>query len=236
MERVLQKEPQLKYWNWLNKLKDQFKIKALSFIGRCVFQLLFLLNKVKIHGEDNLLQLAKAGKPIMVCVWHGRLLFPSWYIRLKMTNLHAIASRHSDAEIMARILKHWGYSLIRGSTRKGGKAVVQKMADVFKNGGIVAVTNDGPKGPPKIAKAGSTGLAIKYNVNMITITGSATKYWQMKSWDKFMLPKPFGRIDILVAPPLQIDIPPANNEEEIKLLSDYMNHYQDEVDRITNKI
>ena len=236
MERVLQKEPQLKYWNWLNKLKDQFKIKALSFIGRCVFQLLFLLNKVKIHGEDNLLQLAKADKPIMVCVWHGRLLFPSWYIRLKMTNLHAIASRHSDAEIMARILKHWGYNLIRGSTRKGGKAVVQKMADVFKNGGIVAVTNDGPKGPPKIAKAGSTGLAIKYNVNMITITGSATKYWQMKSWDKFMLPKPFGRIDILVAPPIQIDIPPANNEEEIKLLSDYMNHYQDEVDRMTGKI
>ena len=233
---MLQKEPQLKYWNWLNKLKDQFKIKALSFIGRGVFQSLFLLNKVKIHGEDNLLQLAKAGKPIMVCVWHGRLLFPSWYIRLKTTNLHAIASRHSDAEIMARILKHWGYSLIRGSTRRGGKAVVQKMADVFKNGGIVAVTNDGPKGPPRIAKAGSTGLAIKYNVNMITITGSATKYWQMKSWDKFMLPKPFGRIDILVSPPLQIDIPPANNEEEIKLLSDYMNYYQDEVDRMTGKI
>ena len=233
---MLQKEPQLKYWNWLNKLKDQFKMKAISFIGRCVFQLLFLLNKVKIHGKDNLLQLAKAGKPIMVCVWHGRLLFPSWYIRLKMTNLHAIASHHSDAEIMARILKHWGYSLIRGSTRKGGKAVVQKMADVFKNGGIVAVTNDGPKGPPKIAKAGSTGLAIKYDVNMITITGSATQYWQMKSWDKFMLPKPFGRIDILVAPPLQIDSPPANNEEEVKLLSDYMNHYQDEVDRMTGKI
>ena len=51
-----------------------------------------------------------------------------------------------------------------------------------------------------------------------------------------MLPKPFGRIDILVAPPIQIDIPPANNEEEIKLLSDYMNHYQDEVDRMTGKI
>ena len=211
-------------------------MKVLSFIGRCVFQLLFLFNKVKVHGEDNLLQLAKEGKPIMVCVWHGRLLFPSWYIRLKMTNLHAIASHHSDAEIMARILKRCGYSLIRGSTRKGGKAVVQKMADVFKNGGIVAVTNDGPKGPPRIAKAGSTGLAIKYDVNMITITGSATKYWQIKSWDKFMLPKPFGRIDILVAPPLQIDIPPANNEEEVKLLSDYMNHYQDEVDRMTGKI
>jgi len=212
------------------------KLICLSFIGRWVFQLLFFLNKVIIHGEENLLNLAKAGKPIMVCVWHGRLLFPSWYIRLKITNLHAIASHHSDAEIMARILKRWGYSLIRGSTKKGGKAVVLKMAEVFKNGGIVAVTNDGPKGPPRIAKAGSTGLAIKYNVSMVMITGSATKFWQINSWDRFMLPKPFGRIDIVVAPPLEIATPPENNEEEIKLLSNYMNHYQDEVDRMTGKI
>ena len=212
------------------------KLICLSFIGRWVFQLLFFLNKVIIHGEENLLNLAKAGKPIMVCVWHGRLVFPSWYIRLKITNLHAIASHHSDAEIMARILKRWGYSLIRGSTKKGGKAVVLKMAEVFKNGGIVAVTNDGPKGPPRIAKAGSTGLAIKYNVSMVMITGSATKFWQINSWDRFMLPKPFGRIDIVVAPPLEIATPPENNEEEIKLLSNYMNHYQDEVDRMTGKI
>ena len=212
------------------------KLICLSFIGRWVFQLLFFLNKVKIHGEENLLKLSKAGKPVMVCVWHGRLVFPSWYIRLKITNLHAIASHHSDAEIMARILNRWGYGLIRGSTKKGGKAVVLEMAEVFRNGGIVAVTNDGPKGPPRIAKAGSTGLAIKYNVNMVTITGSATKFWQMKSWDRFMLPKPFGRIDIMVSPPLEIATPPANNEEEVKLLSDYMNHYQDEVDRMTGKI
>ncbi len=212
------------------------KLICLSFIGRWVFQLLFFLNKVIIHGEENLLNLAKAGKPIMVCVWHGRLLFPSWYIRFKTTNLHAIASHHSDAEIMARILKRWGYSLIRGSTKKGGKAVVLKMAEVFKNGGIVAVTNDGPKGPPRIAKAGSTGLAIKYNVSMVMITGSATKFWQINSWDRFMLPKPFGRIDIVVAPPLEIATPPENNEEEIKLLSNYMNYYQDEVDRMTGKI
>ena len=217
-------------------MKEKIKLIFLSFIGRWVFQLLFFLNKVIIHGEENLLNLAKAGKPIMVCVWHGRLLFPSWYIRLKITNLHAIASHHSDAEIMARILKRWGYSLIRGSTKKGGKAVVLKMAEVFKNGGIVAVTNDGPKGPPRIAKAGSTGLAIKYNVSMVMITGSATKFWQINSWDRFMLPKPFGRIDIVVAPPLEIATPPENNEEEIKLLSNYMNYYQDEVDRMTGKI
>ena len=194
------------------------------------------INKVSIKGEENLLKLIKSGKPIMLCVWHGRLLFPSWYIRLKTTNLYAIASRHSDAEIMARILNNWGYGLIRGSTRKGGKAVVQKMAEVFKNAGIIAVTSDGPKGPPRIAKAGSTSLALKHNVQIITITGSATKYWQMKSWDRFMLPKPFGKIQLIVSPPLIITEDLKTAKEEVQHLSDFMNQYQDIADSLTGKI
>ena len=214
----------------------QIKIIIISFIGKWLFQIFFYLNKIVINGEEHLLSLINSGKPIMVCVWHGRLLFPSWYIRLKTTNLHAIASRHPDAEIMARILNNWGYGLIRGSTRKGGKAVVQKMAEVFKSKGIVAVTNDGPKGPPRIAKAGSTSLALKYNVQIITITGSATKYWQMKSWDRFMLPKPFGKIQLIVSPPLDITEKSKTPEEEIQLLSDFMNKYQDEADKLAGKI
>ena len=214
----------------------QIKIIIISFIGKWLFQILFFFNKIVINGEEHLLSLINSGEPIMVCVWHGRMLFPSWYIRLKTTNLHAIASRNTDGEIMARILNNWGYGLIRGSTRKGGKEVVQKMAAVFKIAGIVAVTNDGPKGPPRIAKAGSTGLALKYNVQIITITGSATKYWQMKSWDRFMLPKPFGIIQLIVSPPLDITKELKTAEEEVQLLSDFMNQYQDEADRLTGKI
>ena len=214
----------------------KIKIIIISSIGKWLFQIFFYLNKIVINGEEHFLNLINSGKPIMVCVWHGRLLFPSWYIRLKTTKLHAIASRHTDAEIMARILNNWGYGLIRGSTRKGGKAVVQKMAAVFKSAGVVAVTNDGPKGPPRIAKAGSTGLALKYNVQIITITGSASKYWQMKSWDRFMLPKPFGKIQLIVSPPLNITEDLKTAEEEVQHLSDFMNQYQDEADRLTGKI
>mgnify|MGYP000019867990 CR=1 FL=1 len=217
-------------------MNKKIKITLTSFFGQWLFQLLFKLNKIEVKGEENLINLINSGRPIMVCVWHGRLVFPSWYLRLKTTNVHAIASRHTDAEIMARILRRWGYGLIRGSTRKGGKTVVKRMAKVFKNAGIIAVTNDGPKGPPRIAKAGSTGLALKYNVQIVTITGSATKYWQMKSWDRSMLPKPFGTIHIIVSPPLDISEKPDTADEEVKLLSDFMNQYQDEVDKLTGKI
>ena len=217
-------------------MNKKIKITLTSIFCQWLFQLLYKLNKIEEKGEENLINLINSGRPIMVCVWHGRLVFPSWYLRLKTTNVHAIASRHTDAEIMARVLRRWGYGLIRGSTRKGGKAVVQKMADVFKNAGIIAVTNDGPKGPPRIAKAGSTGLALKYNVQIVTITGSATKFWQMKSWDRSMLPKPFGTIHIIVSPPLDISEKPDTTDEEVKLLSDFMNQYQDEADRLTGKI
>ena len=195
------------------------KIILSSFVGRIIFQFIFLLNKVVIHGEKHLLDLIKEDKPIMVCVWHGRLLFPSWYIRLKTTNLFAIASHHSDAEIMARILKKWGYSLIRGSTKKGGKAVVVKMAEVFKNKGIVAVTNDGPKGPPMVAKRGSAILALKNNAQIIAITAEASKYWKLPSWDKTIIPKPFSTIYIQFSKPLDNNNISGN---EVQVISDYI--------------
>ncbi|SVB98232.1 uncharacterized protein METZ01_LOCUS251086, partial [marine metagenome] len=99
-------------------MKTELKAFLLSLIGRWIFQLLFFLNKVSVMGEENLLKLIKSGKPIMLCVWHGRLLFPSWYIR-HHTTLHIISSRHADSELLAHILRRWGYGLIRGSTNKG---------------------------------------------------------------------------------------------------------------------
>ena len=216
-------------------MKSKRKILLLSLLGRWIFQILFFLNKVSIKGEENLLRLIKSGKPVMLCVWHGRLLFPSWYIR-HHTALHIISSRHADSEILAHILRHWGYGLIRGSTKKGGMRVIREMTEIFKNGGIIAVTNDGPKGPSRIAKSGSIGLAIKNNVKIITVTGSATRYWKMKSWDHFMLPKPFGKIQIVVSTPMEITEKPSTIEKEVQLLSRFMNRYQDEADQLTKKI
>ena len=207
----------------------------ISVFGRWIFEIIFFLNKVSVKGEENLLKLINSGDPVMICVWHGRLLFPSWYIR-KHTTLHIISSRHPDSELLAHILRHWGYGLIRGSTNKGGISVIRKMTEIFRDGGIIAVTNDGPKGPARIAKSGSIGLAIKNNVKIITVTGSATKYWQMKSWDRFMLPKPFGKIQITVSTPMNITEKPSSVEAEVRLLSEFMNRYQNDVDQLTGNI
>ena len=213
----------------------KIKLKFLSIFGRWIFQILFFLNKVSIKGEKNLIKLLKSGEPIMLCVWHGRLLYPSWYIRFH-AKIHIVSSRHPDSEILGRILKYWGYDLIKGSTKKGGIKVIKEMSKIFDKGGMIAITNDGPKGPPKIAKSGSMGLAIKKNVNIITVTGSASKYWELNSWDKSLLPKPFGKIQLIVSQPLKIIDKPKTSKEEIEILTSFINTYQDEADKITGKI
>ena len=77
---------------------------------------------------------------------------------------------------------------------------------------------------------------IKNNVKIITVTGSATKYWQMKSWDRFMLPKPFGKIQIVVSSPINIVEKSYTTEEEVQLLSEFMDRYQDRADQLTGMI
>ena len=86
-------------------MKNYIKIILLSFFARVIIQLIFFLNKIVIVGEKNLIQLLDLKQPIMVCVWHGRFLFPSWYLRSKTINVHAIASNNYDGEIMGRVLK-----------------------------------------------------------------------------------------------------------------------------------
>jgi len=209
-------------------MKSKIRIFFLSFLGRIIIQLIFYFNKIVIKGEKNLIALLQANEPIMVCVWHGRFLFPSWYLRLITNNIYAIAGKHSDAEIMAQILQYWGYGLIRGSTKKGGKEVIKEMVTHFKKSGIVAITNDGPKGPPCIAKPGSTSIALKNNVKIITVTGSATKCWKINSWDNFLLPKPFGKIQIIISPVMDISKDIINNE--VEYVSNFINKYQKQAD------
>ena len=203
-----------------------------SILVQMVLMFLFKTNRWKIIGEEHLNESLKSGKPLMICSWHGRLSFASYFLYYKKINPWTIASTHSDAEIIAKVIKRWGFKLIRGSSTRGGKEVLRKMNYVFKSDdNIIAITNDGPRGPRQVAKPGSIGLARKHNATILVISGTAERYWQFKSWDKFRLPKPFCTIYFRIAPPLEYPDIAMGPEEESKIISDYMNKNQQENDK-----
>jgi len=196
----------------------------LEWFGYLMLSLIYKTNKFEIHGEEHLKKAQKNNTPIMLCVWHGRMLYPIFYVIKNQIKAWAIASPHQDGAIMGNILKKWGIQIIKGSSNKQSDNAIQQMHDIFKKNqqAIIAITNDGPKGPRHQAKIKSLEIAKQYNAQIITITGDSTKKRIFKTWDKFYLPKPFGKIIINIAPVYQ-----QNDDNNLADgVSKYMVHYE----------
>ncbi len=116
----------------------------------------------------------------------------------------AMISHHSDGEGIARMVNHLGVESIRGSSSKGGvKALIGAIKELRENN--VAITPDGPRGPIYSVADGIIALGQKTNSEIYYFSYTATKYWQLKSWDKFIIPKPFGTIEFYVSEPFNIN-------------------------------
>ena len=205
--------------------------KLLCLALRIVIKVILITSKIKIIGEDNIELIIKNKLPMLMCVWHGRLLFPCIWAKTRTKKPWIVASNHRDAQIIVNIFKKWNFKIIRGSSGKGGKKVTDKMEMIFCSGedNWIGVTNDGPKGPIQIAKPGSIKTAIKSKANIVSITGSSSKAWRFNTWDKFMLPKPFSTIIINISKPLQI-----TDDYNLNDINDFINKEQLKADALIN--
>ena len=202
------------------------KFLILKWVGYFVLTLIYKTCRFKINGQNNFEKINK-NKPVLLCVWHGRMLFPIFYVIKNKVKSWAIASPYNDGKIMAEILQKWNIKIIQGSSNRNAKNVLKKINEIYAQeaGAIIAITNDGPKGPRHVAKNGSLEIAKQYDAQIITITGDATRKWIFNSWDKFYLPKPFSKIIIDVAPVLINE----KRSDLSKVVSKYMVYHEQNV-------
>jgi len=204
----------------------------LSYIIQIILNISFKTSRVRIHGKQYLKDTNNSNCPILLCVWHGKLIYDIYFFKNKHYNLWALISSHQDAEVLAKIMKRWKINLIRGSSTRGWKhAIVEIQKKLKDTSSIIAVTCDGPKGPPKIAKPGSVKLALKNNAKIITMTSTSSKFFEFNSWDKLRIPKPFSEIDIHFSPPLDIDENKVNAMGESEYLTKFINQFEQKVDK-----
>ena len=85
---------------------------------------------------------------------------------------------------------------------------------------IIAITNDGPRGPAKIAKPGSIKLALQHNAYIMSMSCCASKYWKIPSWDETMIPKPFSTIHVKFDEPMNYE----KTKNEVDALNSYLNN------------
>jgi len=133
-----------------------------------------------------------------VCVtWHGELLMtPQAYRHIhKKHQASAIISAHFDGSLIAKTLEFLHIRPLRGSTKKGAKQVLLQAFKSIKSGEEVLITPDGPRGPRHSMSDGAIGIALKSKLPIFVMNYKAKSYWQLGSWDKFVIPKPFTTID-----------------------------------------
>jgi len=136
-----------------------------------------------------------------VCVtWHSELLMtPQAYREIHKTQAaSAIISSHFDGSLIAGTLALLKIRALRGSSKKGARQVLLQAFKSIKAGEEVLITPDGPRGPRHAMSDGAIGIALKSKLPIFVMNYTAKDYWQLNSWDKFVIPKPFGTIDFYI--------------------------------------
>ena len=160
--------------------------------------------------------------------WHGEFLmlpFAYRYLRHKHP-LAVVASRHFHGEIVARLYELFGFEAIRGSSNyggvnRGGIRVLREALTRLDQGYDVALTPDGPKGPYKSIANGVLLMAMRSGVAICGCKVKPKRYWELKTWDKFCIPKPFSRIDYYITEPLFLS-PDIEIDKAREMLRVYM--------------
>lgn len=165
--------------------------------------LIYKTLRVTIVGQDGYRNLVETEKGVIGVFWHGRmLLMPFLY---PGSNISILISAHRDGEIIANVMKLFGFGLVRGSSKKGGSAALREMLKLLKSGGDLGVTPDGPKGPAEVVKPGVAETARLSGKYVIPTTFSARHCIRATSWDRFMIPLPFSKAVLYAGTPLRYE-------------------------------
>ena len=158
----------------------------------------------KIIGGEQPAKKARANEPFIIAFWHGRLLMIPFSERIHWP-VSMLISSHRDGQLIAKIVKPFNIDTIAGSTSKGGASALRSLARTLKNGGLVGITPDGPRGPRMRASDGIIAMARISGAPIYTISYSAKRGRVLGSWDRFLLPFPFSRGVFVWSGP--IDVP-----------------------------
>lgn len=181
------------------RAKDIYRkvaIVLLPPIGALLMRVLFASYRIKYHIDG---QMPKDNAVFIG--WHGELfVLPLAYRQVRKNyNIHGIISHHFDGAMIARVLKlAAGIGALRGSSTRGAKAVLIQAIRKIEEGDDIMLTPDGPKGPRHRLQHGMLSLAKRAGGRAVIFTMQPQRYWQFKSWDRFMIPKPFTKIDIYI--------------------------------------
>jgi lysophospholipid acyltransferase (LPLAT)-like uncharacterized protein len=177
-------------------------VGPVTFFAPLFVRVLGLTWRIEERGEDPSTGPVGARACCIFAFWHFCL--PPLVYTHRGRGGAVLTSRHLDGELVARILTSLGYHLARGSSTRGGDVALRRMVGLADRGRFLAVTPDGPHGPPRVAKRGVVFLASATGLPVIPVATATRSAFVLRSWDRMRVPRPFARVHVRYGTPLRV--------------------------------
>lgn len=190
---------------------EKIKFFLVGVLGSIFLRLLFCTVSIREIPDALSQKYKRQGKCMIYAFWHAHILVPSYVGR----NLGAkvLISQHRDGEYIAQVVQWLGNDVARGSTTRGGARALLSMIKKVKEEKVsLAITPDGPKGPRFVVQSGVITLGQKTRYPIVPVMVHHSKCWELPSWDRFCIPKPFSKVVLIYGDPIMI--PPKLEKSE----------------------
>jgi lysophospholipid acyltransferase (LPLAT)-like uncharacterized protein len=172
-------------------------------LGKSLLWLWAKSSRIVVEGGGSYTGLRRAGKPVILLIWHGRIFLAPFFFRKR--GIMPLISPSRDGEIVARIVRRWGYKVSRGSSSHSVVRAWFEMKKELETGGEVIIVPDGPRGPAHELKLGCLKLAQQTGASLVPFTYSASRKKVLRSWDSFVVFHPFTKVRAIIGEPISVD-------------------------------
>jgi lysophospholipid acyltransferase (LPLAT)-like uncharacterized protein len=158
--------------------------------------------------------------PAIYCVWHNRLplCMKAYFGYVKKRNqtsgMAAIVSASKDGGFLAAVLECFKVKPVRGSSSRRGKQALLELTTWAERGYDLAITPDGPRGPCYVVQDGVILLAQITGFPIMPVSYHLGWKIRLKSWDRFQIPLPFSRCEMIYEKPIHVPREASDAERE----------------------
>jgi lysophospholipid acyltransferase (LPLAT)-like uncharacterized protein len=206
-------------------LRQRLAVRAAGLLFPLLIRAVGSTLRFTVEGREHWDEAARAGRLPVYTFWHDRIFAGTYFFRDR--RIVVMTSRSFDGEYIARFIQRLGYGAVRGSSTRGGVGALVELARLVRRGCPAGFSIDGPRGPRHVAKMGAVLLAKKTGQAVLPFGVNAERFWSLKSWDRMQIPKPFSRVRVRFAPPINV---PAEADEST------LNAKRDELQRALEQV
>lgn len=191
-----------------HQIRGNRKSQLLGYLAWMAMKLWSVTLRYEVNGAKKIVDPSIGKNPVIFALWHNRIFtMPPIWQRTGGKNRSAVVltSASKDGTTLATAMKLFGIGAIRGSSSRRAVSALIGMKKALKEGHDVCVTPDGPKGPRYHVQPGIIKIAQACGVQIIPIHIRYSSAWRLKTWDRFVIPKPLSRVTVVFAEPRIIE-------------------------------